>query len=636
MAVRFTLLALIALCLAPTAAQAAGTVDLIVRRDAGLSAAERADVRVGAGVEYERRLRLSDTELVSVPAGEAAAALRELNADPDVRWATRDGVASATAVTGQDTHWSLLWGLHNTGQTILGQPGIADADMDLPDAWASATGTGITVAVVDSGIQLDHADLSGKLATNAGETGTDALGQDKHTNGVDDDGNGLADDWRGWDFIESDNAPGDVDGHGTHVAGTIAAVNGNAAGSTGVAPDAGVLNLRALGDDGSGPWSGIADAFDLAGDMGVRIVNASLGGVGAVPAITQVINSHPNTLYVVSAGNDTVNLESGTDYFPCEAPAANVICIGASDNRDAIADFSNYGTTAVDVFAPGVDVVSTYPSGDYAYMSGTSMASPNVSGVAALLLARNPTLTAAQLKQTLMSTAEAKLGLPSVTGARANAALAVSAVTADRDGDGTVDGADSCPDLATADQTDTDSDTVGDLCDDTPRGHDDDGDGLPALDDDCPSAAGPAGNGGCPFLPADADGDGIVDSVDDCPSEPGPFETGGCPADGETPEAKPTLSRLTVTLSACTRKRGACRRRARVTARTSAATALSVVVERRRGGRWVRQASARRAAGTAVRLPRTLRSGRYRITVTASGAGGTSGPLRKTFTVRGR
>jgi subtilisin family serine protease len=333
-----------------------------------------------------------------------------------VRWAMRDRPVQATAVTGQDAYWGHLWGLHNTGQSILGQGGVADADMDVTEAWARSTGAGVTVAVVDSGVQLDHPDLAGQVAANPGETGAG-----REANGVDDDGNGLVDDWRGWDFVQADNDPADVQGHGTHVAGTVAAVNGNGQGISGAAPDARVLSLRTLDDNGSGYMSDTADAFDLAGDMGVRVVNASLGGAGTSPAITQAVGAHPNTLYVVAAGNDTLNLESGTDYFPCEAPAGNVLCVGASDNRDAIADFSNYGTTAVDVFAPGVNVLSTYKNSGYAYMGGTSMASPHVAAAAALLVADDPTLTAAQVKSALMGTVDEIGGLPSVAGGRVNA-----------------------------------------------------------------------------------------------------------------------------------------------------------------------------------------------------------------------
>ncbi len=415
-----TFLLVLACCLAPAAAQAADTVDLIVRRDAGSSAAQRAEIRADAGVELERRLRLTDTELVSVPADQAADALRALEADPDVRWVVRDRPVESTAVTDQDWYWDDLWGLRNTGQTLVvggtSYPGVADADMDVTEAWARSTGAGVTVAVVDSGVQLDHPDLAGQVAANPGETGAG-----RETNAVDDDGNGLVDDWRGWDFVQADNNPADVQGHGTHVAGTVAAVNGNWQGISGAAPDARVLSLRTLDDNGSGYMSDTAEAFDLAGDMGVRVVNASLGGAGTSPAITQAVNAHPNTLYVVAAGNDTLDLESGTDYFPCEAPAANVLCVGATDNRDAIAGFSNYGTTAVDVFAPGVNVLSTYKNSGYAYMGGTSMASPHVAAAAALLVADDPTLTAAQVKSALMGTVDAAAGLPSVAGGRVNA-----------------------------------------------------------------------------------------------------------------------------------------------------------------------------------------------------------------------
>src|SRR4051794_4229550 len=136
----------------PASASADDTVDLVIRRDPGLTAAERADVRADAGVEFQRRLRLSDAEVVSVPASEAAEALRTLRADPDVQYAQRDEGVSAQASTNADTFWGLLWGLNNTGQSIDGVAGTADADMDVPEAWSLATGAGVTVGVVDTGV----------------------------------------------------------------------------------------------------------------------------------------------------------------------------------------------------------------------------------------------------------------------------------------------------------------------------------------------------------------------------------------------------------------------------------------------------------------------------------------------------
>src|SRR4051794_5136875 len=390
-----TALALSAIAALPLAAPAAakpapGRVDLIVRRDPGLDAAERAEVRADAGVEFKRRLRLDDTEVVSVPAGGADAALRKLRSDPSVRWVQPDGEARAQAAT-SDPWFGQLWGLRNTGQSIDGTPGTPDADMDVPEAWAQSTGAGVTVAVVDTGVDAGHPDLQGQLRTNPGEMGTDANGAARAANGVDDDGDGLVDDWRGYDFADGDSDPDDVGGHGSHVAGTIAAANGNGVGITGVAPDARVLPLKALANTGSGSWSDIANAFDYAGDINVRIVNASLGGAGAVPVISDVIAQHPNTLYVVAAGNtdpDGLDLDAST-FYPCEAPQPNVLCVGASTSTDMRARFSNFSPTAVDVFAPGVSILST-KGGGYWYFDGTSMAAPHVAGEAALLLARYP------------------------------------------------------------------------------------------------------------------------------------------------------------------------------------------------------------------------------------------------------
>ena len=284
---------------------------------------------------------------MTVAADRADDALRALNADPDVRWAERDGVVSVAAVT-TDPYFGDLWGLQDPGDSGHGRAGGMGA---LDRRGRDRRGRG-------------HRDRRGPSRPGgpARHQPRRESGGGRETNAVDDDGNGLVDDWRGWDFIGDDNAPLDGHGHGTHVAGTIAAVNGNATGITGAAPDADVLVVRALGDDGKGSWSGLADAFDYAGDMGARIVNASLGGAAPVSVLSGVIAAHPDTLYVVAAGNDSVNLETA-EYAPCEVPRPNVLCVGATDDTDTMATFSNFGSAAVDLFAPGVSILSTYPSG---------------------------------------------------------------------------------------------------------------------------------------------------------------------------------------------------------------------------------------------------------------------------------
>jgi subtilisin family serine protease len=428
--------------LATPAAQASDTVELIVRRDAGLTAAERAEVRADAGVAYERSVRLPDTEVVSVPAAAAAAALRELRADPDVRAVARNGAASPLAVAGADPEWGNLWGLDK---------------MSVPAAWAltPAAGAGVTVAVVDSGAKPDHADLAGQFAPN------------------------------GWDYVHGDATTVDNHGHGTHVTGTIVALNGNGVGVTGVAPGAKAMELQVFADDdgdgntdaNTGRWDWVIDAFDHAGSSGARVVNASLGGYDTTGTddlanvLADTVSQYPNTLYVVAAGNDNRNLDPiGTRFLPCETPAPNVLCVGASTSSDARANFSNYGTTAVDVFAPGAQIESTTFDGSYGYMSGTSMATPNTVGIAALVFAEYPGMTGAQVRKRIIDTVDLEPGLPSVADGRVNAWWALAA-TDDVDADGVADGYDNCPTVANADQADADGDHVGDLCDGTPNGN---------------------------------------------------------------------------------------------------------------------------------------------------------------------
>jgi subtilisin family serine protease len=663
---------------APPPAGAADTVELVIRRDAGLTAAERSALRDDAGVRFERRVRLADAEVVTVPAADAEQALRDLRADPDVRWAQRDDGVSAQAVR-TDPGFGYLWGLDNTGQTILGVAGDADADMDVPEAWTRSTGAGQTIAVVDTGADAAHADLAGQLATNAGEMGG------KETNGLDDDADGLVDNWRGYDFAYGDATPSDIDGHGSHVAGTIAAANGNGLGVTGVAPDARVLVLKALDDAGSGQWSDVANAFDYAGDIGVRVVNASLGGAGEVPVVSDVIAQHPNTLYVVAAGNTATNLDNQT-YSPCEAPHANVLCVGASDSTDRRASFSSFSPTAVDVFAPGVDVLST-TGGSYAFMSGTSMAAPHVAALAALILAHRPGLTAAQVKQAIMVSSErrAALALFGADGGRANANAALSAAEHPEDGDGdsVPDVIDNCAAAANRNQADFDRDGTGDACDPTPRGPDTDGDTVADVDDNCAAVANPGQQDAdadqvgdaCDPTPRgpDLDGDDVAALDDACPDRPGPAAHRGCPAPAPvvsavpapapavlappapavlappapaaapaplpasagattapapTTAAPPVLRSVTATTTGSARCRaGACTRLMTFRVSAAGAAALRLTVENRtcRRGRC----AYRRVASSSSRRVR-LAPGRYRVTVTATGPGGRS---RKTIAV---
>jgi subtilisin family serine protease len=518
----------------PAQLDAAGVHDIIVKRRPGLDASDRAQIRAAAGVTYADRLRLPDTEVVHADPGGLADALAALRADPSVEYAEPD--ARVHAFT-NDAYWPLQWALENDGQSIDGGPtGVPGADIHAPAAWAlGATGAGQTVAVVDTGVNAAHPDLVGQLATNPGETGGG-----RETNRVDDDHDGIVDDWRGWDWVQHDNNPDDRNGHGSHVAGIIAARQART-GITGAAPDARILPLRALDADGFGSDADIANAFAYAGDLGIGVVNASLGGPGISNADEDAFAAHPQTLYVVAAGNDGEDNDSTTNY-PCDAPQDNVICVGATDNSDQRASFSNYGRNSVDLFAPGVAIVSAWKSPELGWwlLDGTSMAAPHVAAAVALVRAAAPSLDAGQVKQALLDTVDDIPALHgyAVTGGRVDAAAAVQRAramtgpTTDFDGDTVPDVDDDCPSVADVHQEDADTDGVGDACDPTPHGPDDDADGVADTADDCVAVANPGqadadGDGlgdACDPTPhgPDGDGDGVPDARDDCVAVPNP------------------------------------------------------------------------------------------------------------------
>ena len=284
-----------------------------------------------------------------------------------------------------DTYFNLEWGLHNTGQTIQGQVGIADADIDCPEAWDLSTGNAsFVIADIDTGMQWTHPDLDGNVWSNPGEIAG---------NGIDDDGNGYIDDTRGWDFYSVDNNPDDGDGHGTHTAGTIGAEGNNGIGVVGVNWQCKIMPLRFLGPFG-GSTSDAILAVNYAAAKGVRVSNNSWGGGGFSQGLFDAINAAKAVghVFVAAAGNNGSNNDS-SPFYPASYNLDNLISVAATDNRDNRASFSNYGAVSVDLGAPGVNVASTYTASGYAYLSGTSMATPHVTGVVALVEALNPSWT---------------------------------------------------------------------------------------------------------------------------------------------------------------------------------------------------------------------------------------------------
>jgi subtilisin family serine protease len=319
-------------------------------------------------------------------------------------------LSATRANLGADYSSDFGYGLVNAAAAVaqaLGQPAFPAVAslggthwgldlMNVPEVWAMGyTGQGITVAVVDSGVDYNHPDLRNNIWVNAREI---------PGNGIDDDGNGYIDDVQGWDFINNDNTPSDLYGHGTHIAGIIAAAN-NGSGVTGVAYNAQIMPVRVLDEAGFGNYAEIAAGIRYAANNGAHVINLSLGGMSVSNEISTAIQyaTGLGAVVVISSGNGGASQPS----FPANLTHQWGTSVGAIDSNQQIASFSNRAGAAVVnyVVAPGVSIYSTTPNNTYQYYSGTSMAAPYVAGVAALILSANPALTPAQVVSLLTSTA---------------------------------------------------------------------------------------------------------------------------------------------------------------------------------------------------------------------------------------
>lgn len=364
---------------------------IIVKFRPSTGAANQAQVQREEGLEREKSLPSINAVVYDVEGQSVARAIRDLERRPDVAYAEPDYRLFTTGYTDEPLY-DELWGLNNTGQTVEGSAGTEDVDVNAKEASAVTQGDpDLVVAVIDSGVDLSHPDLADRKWTNPGESG-----DGKESNGVDDDGNGYVDDVNGWDFANNDNTvydPADGDEHGTHVAGTIAA-SVNDQGVVGVAPNVQVMPLKFIGPFG-GATSDAIEAIDYAKDAGVKLSNNSWGGGPFSQALTDAIGNS-GQLFVASAGNggpDKIGDDNDvTPSYPASYDNPNILSVAAVDNGGDLATFSNFGDESVDISAPGVDVLSSVPTNDWDYFSGTSMAAPHATGAAALAGSENPGL----------------------------------------------------------------------------------------------------------------------------------------------------------------------------------------------------------------------------------------------------
>ncbi len=408
----FFLLALLGLPSRGGAAPAAMVPDEVIIRfkpDAAPSEMQAILEDLGATrVKRFRRIRAEEHRISRYGVGDAVNRYKSHRA---VEFIEPNWIVRADNVP-DDPLFNQQWGLHNTGQTG-GTPG---ADIRATSAWDVQTGSpDVVVAIIDSGTDYTHPDLAANVWTNRGEVAG---------NGLDDDRNGFVDDVHGYDFFNHDGDPMDDNGHGTHVAGTIAAVTNNGVGVAGVAWNVKVMPLKFLDANGFGPVSAAIECLEYATLMGVAVMNNSWGGTTFSAALRLAIEdaNEAGILFVAAAGNSGQSLDQFV-HFPASFNVPNVIAVASTTPSDALSSFSNFGATTVHLAAPGSNILSTYAGGLYQTISGTSMAVPHVSGALALLRSQFPEMPGPVMKTVLLSSADpipALAGLV-ITGGRLNA-----------------------------------------------------------------------------------------------------------------------------------------------------------------------------------------------------------------------
>jgi len=345
----------------------------IMQAEAVFPFAREAGIRLqsSAASKLARIYRLHLPPDVDVETGLMAA-----RANPAIEYAEPDYLARPAAVP-NDSLYSDQWGLEKIGAE---------------SGWDVTTGViSVTIAILDSGIDLSHEDLSGQLWTNPGETAG---------NGVDDDGNGLVDDVHGWNFLTNSGDLTDENGHGTQVAGVAAAASNNGSGVAGVCWNCRVMVVKIMQASGTVNYSDIAAGVAYAAGHGAQVINLSLGGYADSETLRTAIESAAATAVIAAgAGND----DTSTPFYPAAYP--EVIAVVATDQTDTRASFSNYGSW-VDVAAPGVEIKTTFAGNDsYGSENGTSMSAPFVAGLAGLLMSQYPDWSPALVRQHIINTA---------------------------------------------------------------------------------------------------------------------------------------------------------------------------------------------------------------------------------------
>lgn len=333
-----------------------------------------------------------------------------------VREAANQKVVSKDSRTIEDSKiTSTVQKIEDEPSALFNDPAIKQAwglkKADAGRAWSVTKGSrDIVVAVIDTGIDIQHEDIKNNLWKNPGETGTDSKGRNKETNGIDDDGNGFIDDLHGWNFVSSNNKLTDNHGHGTHIAGIIGAEAGNGTGISGISPEVSLMVLKYY--DPKVPQTdnlkNTVAAIRYAVKMGAQIINYSGGGTEYSKEEFDVIAEaqKKGILFVAAAGNERSNSDK-FHYYPADYELSNIISVTAVDPSVQVLASSNYGIKTVHLAAPGQNILSLLPNNSYGYMTGTSQATAFVTGAAALVMAHKQTYQAEDVKKYILATGDA-------------------------------------------------------------------------------------------------------------------------------------------------------------------------------------------------------------------------------------
>ncbi|HXM34297.1 MAG TPA: S8 family peptidase, partial [Pyrinomonadaceae bacterium] len=410
-----------------------GEILVRFRKEAAATKSARSEMAViESGRQIPMRIeRIGGAEIVEglrlarVAPEDTERAIRALRTSPEVLYAEPNFIRRKESLP-NDPRFAQMWNLKNTAQasTPGGNPGKPGNDIHAEQAWDLTTGSkSVVVGIVDEGIDVNHEDLRDNIWTNPGEI---------PGNGIDDDNNGYVDDVNGWDFAHNDNTvfdytgvsyppaqnyTGDLEDHGTHIAGIIGAKGNNGVGVVGVNWQVSLMSLKFLtGVNGEGNSADLLKAFAYAKSMrelwvssggskgaNIRVLNNSYGGSGFSQAELDAIRAlgDAGILFVVAAGNGGSNNDRFPSY-PANYLSPNIISVAALTGAETIANFSNVGPGTVNMAAPGDYILNTTPRNTYTFLSGTSMATPHVSGGAALVCAAFPNISMRRLRSVLL------------------------------------------------------------------------------------------------------------------------------------------------------------------------------------------------------------------------------------------